>query len=548
MKRSVAILFLLFSLAGKAQIAPGKYFVSFTDKNNNPYSVSSPSAFLSQRAINRRNAQSINITTQDLPVTPAYVDSVIAQGATVLNKTKWLNGVVIQTTDTNVLNSIEALPFVSGLKILHAANSTLKKDFVFLDKMEKPAAEKMLTDISPDEYGPALGQTQMINCDFLHNIGYTGTGMLIAVLDAGFIGANTIPAFQNMINENRLLATHDFVEGDSNVFAHSSHGTSVLSCMAAQLPGFMIGTAPDASYILLRTEDAASEFIVEEYNWASGAEYADSAGADVFNTSLGYTTFNDPLYNHTYADMNGDSAVITIAADIAASKGILVVNSAGNSGGTPWNYIGAPADGDSVLTVGAVDSHEVIANFSSHGPSFDGRVKPNVCTQGQGTFLAFDNGTFGYSGGTSFSSPIMAGAAACLWQARPGFNNMQIFHAIEQSADRYNHPDTLYGYGIPDMMRAWTLLNGALPPSEDAVLDVYPNPFSTAFSITFYTPQTSSARLEIFDAAGKKVYDRQNTAGRYYQSISINNSFAKGVYFLRLTTDTKVFYRKVVRQ
>jgi subtilisin family serine protease len=372
--------------------------------------------------------------------------------------------------------------------------------------------------------------------------------MLIAVLDAGFIGANTIPVFQNMINENRLLATHDFVEGDSNVFAHSSHGTSVLSCMAAQLPGSMIGTAPDASYILLRTEDAGSEFIVEEYNWASGAEYADSAGADVFNTSLGYTTFNDPLYNHTYADMNGDSTVITIAADIAASKGILVVNSAGNSGGTPWNYIGAPADGDSVLTVGAVDSHEVIANFSSHGPSFDGRVKPNVCTQGSGTFLAFDNGTFGYSGGTSFSSPIMAGAAACLWQARPGSNNMQIFHAIEQSADRYNHPDTLYGYGIPDLMRAWTLLNGAQPPSEDAVLNVYPNPFSTAFSITFYTPQTSSIRLEIFDAAGKKVYDRQNTAGRYYQSISINNSFAKGVYFLRLTTTQRVFYRKMVRQ
>jgi hypothetical protein len=318
--------------------------------------------------------------------------------------------------------------------------------------------------------------------------------------------------------------------------------------MAAELPGTMIGTAPDASYILLRTEDAASEFVIEEYNWACGAEFADSAGADVFNTSLGYTTFDDPQYNHTYADMNGDSTVITMAADIAASKGILVVNSAGNSGGSPWNYIGAPADGDSVLTVGAVDINEVIANFSSHGPSFDGRVKPNVCTLGLGTFLAFDNGTFGYSGGTSFSSPIMAGAAGCLWQARPAFSNMQIFHAIEQSADRYNHPDSLYGYGIPDMMQAWILLGGEQPPAEDVIISVYPNPFQTSFNIIFYTPQNSNLHLEIFDMAGKKVYEQLNTANRYYQSISLNNSLAKGVYVLRLTTASKVFYRKIVRQ
>lgn len=547
MNKRIIILFFFLPFLSNAQIAPNKYFVAFTNKNNTPYSVDTPLTFLSQRAIDRRIAHGISIITQDLPVTPAYVDSVIAHGATVLNKSKWLNGVIIQTTDTNVVNSIEALPFVSGLRSLPHRNVPIKKEFVFIDKMEDLHAGRMFVSSSQQEYGGALGQLQMLNGDFLHNLGFSGSGMLIAVLDAGFNGANTIPVFQNMIAEARILATHDFVEGDNNVFAHHSHGTSVLSCMAAQLPGYMIGTAPDATYILLRTEDAGSEFIVEEYNWACGAEYADSAGADVFNTSLGYSTFNDPQYNHSYSDMNGDSAVITIASDIAASKGILVVNSAGNSGSA---HINAPADGDSVLAVGAVNSFEVLASFSSQGPSFDGRVKPNVCTQGQNTFLAFDNGTFGQSSGTSFASPIMAGMAACLWQAFPQRNNMEILHAIEQSADRFLQPDSLYGYGIPDMQRAWVLLGGAPPPSENVVINVYPNPFTTSATLTFYITQPGNPRLEIFDAAGKKVFDKEYSFGRYYQSVTIDNSslYAKGLYVLRFTTANKVFYRKIVRQ
>src|SRR5258706_324851 len=293
------------------------------------------------------------------------------------------------------------------IPLLSIAQIAPGKYFVrFTDKNEEMAAEKMLATESAGEYVPALHQLQMINGDFLHSLGYRGKGMLIAVMDAGFNNANTIPVFQDLIADNRILATHDFVQGDSNVYGHHFHGTAVLSCMAAHLPGYMIGTAPDAEYILLRTEDAATEYIIEEYNWACGAEYADSAGADVFNTSLGYTTFDDPLYNHTYADMNGDSAVITIAADIAASKGILVVNSAGNSGGGPWNYIGAPADGDSVLTVGGVDSLKVIYARSSHGPSFDGRVKPNACAQGLNAYLDFANAAFGYGSGTSFASKV----------------------------------------------------------------------------------------------------------------------------------------------
>ena len=547
MKRYFALFFFI-PLLSSSQIAPGKYFVAFTDKNNTPYSVSQPLNFLSQRAINRRNAQNIIITTQDLPVNPFYVDSVIAHGAAVLNKTKWLNGVVIQTLDTNVLNSIETLPFVSGVKSLPVYNTSQAKKFSFIEKMEQITAAKMPSTESADAYGPALHQLQMLNGDFLHSLGYTGNGMLIAVMDAGFIGVNNIATFQELFADNRILATHDFVEGDDNVYGHHSHGTTVLSCMAAKLPGYMIGTAPDAEYILLRSEDVAGEYIVEEYNWASAAEYADSAGADVFNTSLGYTTFNDPLYNHTYADMNGDSAVITIAADIAASKGILVVNSAGNDGQGTWHYIGAPADGDSVLTVGGVDAQEAIYNASSFGPSSDGRVKPNVCAQGLNAYLGFDNGNFGYGSGTSFASPIMAGTAACLWQAFPSLSNMQIFHAIEQSADRYHNPHNQYGYGIPDMRLAWTLLSGNQPPSEDIIINLYPNPFTTSFTLSFYTPQAGSVLVEIFDMTGKKILDMQNAEARYYQSVNIDNDLAVGVYVLKLTTPQKIFYRKIVRQ
>ncbi|HLG34878.1 MAG TPA: S8 family serine peptidase, partial [Bacteroidia bacterium] len=396
----------LFPVFVFAQVAPDKYFVSFTDKLNNPYSVSNPSAFLSARALQRRSNQNISINITDLPVTPSYVDTIIAHGAAVLNVTKWLNGVIIQTTDTNVLNSIEALPFVSAIKSLLPQPDVLPKAFEHRDKFEKINLTKSPSAVAGNPtYGGAWNQLEMLHADFLHSSGFFGTGKWIAVLDAGFEGADTIPAFANLHANNRVIAVRDFVDGDTIVYAHHYHGTAVLSCMAADVPGDMVGTAPAASYLLLRTEDAATEFIIEEYNWSCGAEFADSLGADVINSSLGYTTFDDPQYDHSYPDMNGDSAIVTQAADIAASKGMLVIVSAGNSGGSPWHFIGSPADADSALAVGAVDSFGVSVAFSSRGPSSDGRVKPNVCAQGLDAFVAIPDGSYVYGSGTSFASP-----------------------------------------------------------------------------------------------------------------------------------------------
>jgi hypothetical protein len=320
--------------------------------------------------------------------------------------------------------------------------------------------------------------------------------------------------------------------------------------MAADVPGDMIGTAPDASYILVRTEDAPTEYIIEEYNWACGAEFADSLGADIINSSLGYTTFDDPLYNHTYADMNGDSAIATRAADIAASKGILVVNSAGNSGSSPWHFIGAAADGDSVLAVGAVDSMGVIAGFSSRGPSSDGRIKPNVCSQGVDAFVSIPDGSYVHGSGTSFASPIMAGAAACFWQSCSGYSNMQIQYAIEASASQYFNPDSLYGYGIPNFQLACIILRNLYPLSEDDILTLYPNPFSEACFVQYYKPHSGTIHAEVFDIIGQKVLDNLFTAhgqSLFNFTIDAADLQGKGAYILRITTDEKTVVRKIIR-
>ncbi len=260
---------------------------------------------------------------------------------------------------------------------------------------------------------------------------------------------------------------------------------SVLSTMAGNVPGLLVGTAPGASYWLLRSEDAGSEYVVEEDNWIAAAEYADSVGADVINSSLGYTDYDDNNQSYTYADMDGNTARVTRGADIAASKGILVVNSAGNSGNNFWRYIGAPADADSIITVGAVNSLGIIASFSSLGPTSDGRVKPTVCGQGEGTYVVSSADGVYPGNGTSFSSPVMAGAVTCLWQANPSFNNMELIDAIKRSASRYSSPDSLYGYGIPNMAVAHMVLSGQELPTSDNenFMMANPNPFTEEIDV-----------------------------------------------------------------
>ena len=319
----------------------------------------------------------------------------------------------------------------------------------------------------------------------LHENGYFGDNINVAIFDAGFMGVDILPIFNNLWDNNKIIFTRDFVNNNKNVFDYSQHGTMVLSVMGGYMLDSLIGTAPMANYLLFRTEDSESETMVEEDYWAAAAELADSIGVDIINSSLGYTImYDDTINSHTYSDMDGNTTIITKAADRAASRGILVVNSAGNSGLSSWYHIGAPADGDSVLAIGAVDYLGKIASFSSRGPSFDGRIKPNVCAKGVSVVVADQDSTIRYANGTSFSAPIISGLSACLWQAISSNNielsNMDIINLIQESSSLFSNPNDSLGYGIPNFYLSY--LNSSIDSSNyDNQINIFPNPFDIYF-------------------------------------------------------------------
>ncbi len=557
MKKIITSILAMFAILiiAVAQVAPSKYYIQFTDKDDSPFSVNDPSEYLSQRAIERRALHNIPIDVRDLPVNPQYLQAVRDAGAAILNPTKWLNGVTIETSNPAVIEAIAALPFVQGVMKSPVIPSGSNEKPFFMHEyfdVEAPAGDIIMKDVSFYDYGNAYNQIGMIGGDQIHELGYRGQGIVIGVLDSGFDNADELAIFDSLWNDQRVLATRDFVSGGPITFNKHYHGTMVLSTMAGNLPGTLVGTAPEASYLLLRTEDAGSEYLIEEYNWVSGAEYADSAGANVLNTSLGYSTFDEASQNHTYEDMDGNTTPITIGADIAASKGLIVVNSAGNSGGSSWYYITAPADGDSVFTIGAVNAMGIPASFSSHGPTFDGRIKPNVVAQGEGTYVASPDGSFFFGNGTSFSSPVIAGMMACLLQGNPDMNNMELINAVQESGSLAGSPDNTMGYGIPDFMAAHNILTviDADEGSLLTIMNVYPNPFSTWVDLALRSEQNAQAYLSIADMTGRTVFEEQRSLVQGQNMIRINGlqEVPAGVYFLRLESGNAVFTTKLVKR
>ena len=360
MKFKIYLFFLAFFYT-LLSVGQGHYAISFSDKNNSTYTIQSPYEYLSAKAIVRRAKQNIPITTSDLPVNATYISTLTNLGATPVYASKWMNLVVSEIIDTSILNTIHHLPFVTDVQLIKSTH-TLKS---------KKISNKLYVETTQElDYGSSSNQLKIMEGNFLHNLGFKGNGVTIAVLDAGFTNAHQMSAFSSLWNNNQILGFKDFVDGDDSVFVEHAHGTMVLSTMATNIPGTLVGTAPNANYYLLRTEDALTETLLEEYNWLVGAEFADSVGADIINSSLGYTEFDDTTQNHTYSDMNGNTTVISKAANWAAEKGILVVNSAGNSGNNNWKYIGAPADAPKILSIGAVDNDGIYASFrpSEVGP------------------------------------------------------------------------------------------------------------------------------------------------------------------------------------
>lgn len=538
-----------------AQIAPNKYYIQFTDKNNSPYSISNPEAYLSQRSIERRAAQNIPIDMKDIPVNPQYLQGVRNAGATILNPTKWLNGTTIFTDNPAVITAIEALPYVESVSKSQIIGGNALKEKPFFDNESYglvPSENTRAKSTSTFDYGPSFNQISMIKGDQMHELGFRGEGMIIGVLDAGYENADDLPVFDSLWADGRVLGNYDFVDGGALQYDKHFHGTGVLSIMAGNLAGEIIGTAPKASYYLFRTEDGATEYIIEEYNWVSGAEYADSVGCDVLNTSLGYSEFDETLQNHTYEDMDGNTTPITIGADVAASRGMVVVNSAGNSGASPWYYITAPADGNEVFSIGAVNANGFPWISSGNGPTADGRTKPNITAQGEAAYYANTTGGFTFGNGTSLSSPIVAGMMACLWQARPNTSSMELMNAVQESASMADVPDNKIGYGIPDFMAANNFLSITEQDEEDrfSEVSVYPNPFSDHFEMRFTSNETGPARLVVVDMTGRTILEENYsiTMGNNTIRIDDQGNTPSGVYFLRLESGKSVLTSKLVRQ
>ena len=437
----------LLATGASAQQDTLKYRISLKDKAATEYSLKKPEKYLSAKAIERRRKQNLPIDSTDLPVCRKYIDEIRKQGVKIVVTGKWDNFVTVSCNDTTLIDRIAALPFVLSTEKVWISPGAGKPSMA----TERDSVLNQPT-IHPDSiYGRAITQIQMSNGDKLHEAGFKGQGMTIAVIDAGFHNVDKITAMQNI----RILGTKDFVNQQADIFAESSHGMSVLSCIGMNRPDIMTGTAPEASFWLLRSEDEYSEHLVEQDYWSAAVEFADSVGVDVINTSLGYYSFDDKSKNYKYRDLNGRHALMSRQASHIADKGMILVCSAGNSGAGSWKKITPPGDADNVLTVGAIDKRAVLATFSSVGNTADHRVKPDVVAVGVGSDVIRTDGNQGRANGTSFSSPIMCGMVTCLWQACPTLTAKEVIELVRRSGDRAGFPDNIYGYGVPDMWKAY---------------------------------------------------------------------------------------------
>jgi len=454
--------FLFFPLFLSAQTPKlNKYWIEFTDKNNSPYCTCRPAEFLSARALERRARAGIAVVENDLPVNPDYVNALKIKGVKLHTTSRWLNAATVLTDSASVA-PLRNLPFVKAVKYIgrhipakNPPNRRAKKRTP-INGYPKPEGG--------GKFGYTGLQNSLLNLQPLYLAGHRGDGIWVAVMDGGFTNVDTLPFFDSVALKGRLFPGWDFVERDGAVYEGAQHGTSVLSVMAGNLPGYFVGGAPDATYFLLKTEDTGGEYPVEEANWVAGAEWADSIGVDLINASLGYTHFNDTSLNHNYLKLNGQTAIASRGAAIAATKGMIVCNSAGNEGNDAWHFIGVPADAPGLIAVGAVDFDGLRAAFSSFGPTPDGRIKPDLVAPGEQVVTAGGLGTqLGVSSGTSLASPMLVGGLAALWGTHPEKTAAEILDAVFAAADQSEKPDNERGYGLPDMTTAWLDLGDFMP-------------------------------------------------------------------------------------
>jgi hypothetical protein len=533
MKKTILVFLLIFNFGFSQEDA----WVYFIDKPNAANYLVNPLSMLTQRSLDRRTAQGIPLDNLDVPIAQTYIDQVTAAtGITVKAKSKWLNALHIRGTQANI-QALTNLSFVSSVKF---ANQSLNNRTT--NNYSENLVSKQMDVAVNFNYGTSANQIQMLNGHLLHQQNYTGAGKIIAVLDSGFQNVNTATPFQRLFTNNLIFGGYNYVNQSTNVYALHNHGTMVLSCMGGFVDGQLKGTAPDAQYYLFVTEDVASENPVEESYWVEAAEEADRLGVDVITSSLGYFGYDNPNYSHTYSEMTGNQAFASRGANIAFSKGIVVVASAGNSGATSDPYVGVPAEATNVLAIGAVKPDETYATFSSIGPSFDGRVKPDVMAQGQAAVVSNTIGAIVTANGTSFSGPIMAGMITSFWSAVPSLKATQVVQFVKQSADRYTAPTNLFGYGIPDFQLALTNALGNEIFDNDQVV-LYPNPVQD--SVTIHLPSNQNeAQLYFYNSLGQMI--NQFHISNSEQSISLEK-LTSGIYFYELSLKDKTQKGKILK-
>ncbi|MGE0018283.1 MAG: S8 family serine peptidase [Draconibacterium sp.] len=536
----IAAVFSFFVFEGRAQ---NYYWVGFTDKNNSEFALSDPGKYLSERAIQRRQRQQIAIDSLDLPVNKSYIKAVTDLGVEFFHSSKWLNGITVKVSIDSFEYKVKQLPFVK--EVQHTKDAGYKSAHEKFELAE--VAENVPIDGSL--FGLSVYQTSIMNSQYLYDNGYKGEGIRIAVLDAGYQNADFYFSFDSLRANGQILGTRDFVDPTGDIYRTHWHGMGVLSCMGGNVPGRLIGTATKADYWLLRSENANTEFLVEEDNWVVAAEFADSVGCDVINSSLGYTTFYNTAMNHVYAEMDGKTTRATRGANVAAARGMLVFVSAGNEGNSSWYHISAPSDGEKVIAVGAVSQDSVPANFTSRGPAFGGAVKPNI--SGMGVMVYMQVGVdLGYSNGTSFSSPLVAGAAASLWSAFPDASALQIKQVLEESAHLHNAPNNDVGYGIPDFQKAFFALKSLKTPSRESTKNwnAFPNPLGETLIIQNTNAQTiDKISLSIFTTEGKLLKKWIKPGS---QQIVLNdiNDLPAGILLLKIESENTSETIRLIKQ
>ncbi|CAM3480170.1 Subtilisin NAT [Flavobacterium longum] len=534
------IYFIFALLASSVAFAQEDAWVYFNDKPNADTYLGNPLTMLSQRSLDRRVAQGIGLDTKDAPIEQSFIEQIAQLGTVeVMAKSKWLNAIHVRGSQSEI-NALAAFNFVDHVQF---ANPSLNPAGKPRRQNASHTTAKTLDTQVDFPYGSSANQIEMLNGQFLHQQGYTGQGKIVAVLDAGFPGVNTVQPFKRLRDNNQILGGYNFVDRNEDIYTRSSHGTMVLSTMGGYVQNQLVGTAPDASYYLFITEDVNGENPIEESFWVEAVERADSLGVDVVNTSLGYFGYDNPNYSHTYEDMDGQTTFSARGANIAFTRGMIMVVSAGNSGNSSDPFIATPADAINAFTIGAVDAFGDYASFSSIGPSFDGRVKPDVDAQGQASVVANPSGAVVTASGTSFSGPIMAGMVASFWQAYPQLTNAQVMQVVRESASLYENPTDEMGYGIPDFMAALNLASLATGEVGASKFVVFPNPAQEQISILL-PDNVSQAHMTIYNPLGQVV--AQKSISSHDRLVNLEN-LGSGVYLYTLTAGQTTQSGKLIK-